>query len=397
MMKLIRHSLRKARQDGVRPLVSKALEKVVREEIIRWYIDQHVDYYQDVVDFASLLESGELVNIRGASNPNRQIPLKKSVSPTDKISGLPSVGIVPQQCGILNNAIVLSPSGLIQLPGGKYISDSVGPPHLASRRVSVALSMNIYHHSMHSFQNSITNSPKNNRQNKIDRGVSLMPLWSNYFHWTVETLPKLYWFERYQDIFSKAKILLPANTSSWMMESLSILGFEESDLIRVNSSITNVDELLLPSKIEPIPEYANWMRDRALDSIKHPKENSRVYISRKNATKRRVLNDNEVISKLRTRGFKPYVLEELTVKDQIRLFANAEVVVGPHGAGFANLIYAENPCVIELFGNKRLNTYHRLCELLHLDYEAIYCEADGEDLVVDMSKLLAKVDDVINS
>jgi capsular polysaccharide biosynthesis protein len=40
-------------------------------------------------------------------------------------------------------------------------------------------------------------------------------------------------------------------------------------------------------------------------------------------------------------GFQVCRLESMTFEEQVRLFRNAEVVVGPHGAGFTNLIYSK--------------------------------------------------------
>jgi capsular polysaccharide biosynthesis protein len=181
-----------------------------------------------------------------------------------------------------------------------------------------------------------------------------------------------------------------------MQESLSLLGYDEPDYITVDDPCVTVKRLLLPSQIDPIPEHIQWLQGRMCKAVDEPKNGARIYISRRNATKRRVRNEAEVVSALRTRGFKRYVLEELSVAEQIELFADAEAVVGPHGAGFANLVYAEAPLVVELFGQKRLNTYHRLSTALGFQYEPIYAEAHGCDLVVDTTTLLERINEELN-
>ena len=45
--------------------------------------------------------------------------------------------------------------------------------------------------------------------------------------------------------------------------------------------------------------------------------------------------------------------EKLTLKEETELFANAEVVVGAHGAGFANLLFCHPNCVmVEFFPHR---------------------------------------------
>lgn len=50
-------------------------------------------------------------------------------------------------------------------------------------------------------------------------------------------------------------------------------------------------------------------------------------------------------------GFERVELEDLTIPEQAALFADADAVVAPHGAGLANLVYARDAQVLELFPN----------------------------------------------
>ena len=63
-----------------------------------------------------------------------------------------------------------------------------------------------------------------------------------------------------------------------------------------------------------------------------------IYINRKT---RRLKNELEVQSFLRDRGFKIVNLERLALREQMRLFNQADIVVGFHGAGLANLVFAK--------------------------------------------------------
>ena len=225
-----------------------------------------------------------------------------------------------------------------------------------------------------------------------------MPLWTNYFHWTIECLPRLFWLERYtEQAGTRPTILLPVDASTWMLESLAMLGFCERDYKLVDAPTISVDNLLVTSYPRAFPEYQSWLRGRALESVSANESNSRIYISRENVTKRQITNERQVINALESRGVKSYQLEELSVQQQVKLFTKAELIIGPHGAGFANAIYSQNPHVIELFGSKRLNTYYQLSALLDYKYTAIQCDANGTDLIVDIDELVTAVDNAINN
>jgi len=265
-------------------------------------------------------------------------------------------------------------------------------------RLSIALSKTAYNHGLTHFlrTNQGNSGPKSLEH--YENAIALMPLWTNYFHWTIECLPRLFWLERYAEQTGiYPTILLPTDTSAWMLESLSMLGFCKDDYEMVDAPVISVDNLLVTSYPRAFPEYKSWLRKHALESISTNETNSRIYISRKNATKRQISNEKQLIDALKSRGVRSYQLEELSVHEQVQLFAEAELIIGPHGAGFANAIYSQNPNIIELFGSKRLNTYHQLSGLLDYEYSAIQCVANGSDLIVDIDEILTVVDSVIDT
>jgi capsular polysaccharide biosynthesis protein len=86
-------------------------------------------------------------------------------------------------------------------------------------------------------------------------------------------------------------------------------------------------------------------------------ERKRIYISRAKASKRKLLNEAELTAILSRYGFRSVELESMKVADQIRLFASADIVVGPHGAGLTNLMFCRpGTKVIELFSPNHMHT-----------------------------------------
>jgi capsular polysaccharide biosynthesis protein len=78
-------------------------------------------------------------------------------------------------------------------------------------------------------------------------------------------------------------------------------------------------------------------------------------VSRASARTRRVANEEALWQLLRARGFDRIAPERLTVAEQIRLFAEASLVVAPHGAAQTNTLFSTRLTLVELFSSDYLN------------------------------------------
>ncbi|WP_082341664.1 glycosyltransferase family 61 protein [Paenibacillus solani] len=100
----------------------------------------------------------------------------------------------------------------------------------------------------------------------------------------------------------------------------------------------------------------------------------RFYISRKKASVRRIINENEVIHCLEAHGFVSLCLEDWTVAQQIKMFASAKAIVGQHGAGMSNLAFCTpGTRVIEIFHiHHVVPTYWMISNHNDLNYYMLY-------------------------
>jgi capsular polysaccharide biosynthesis protein len=69
---------------------------------------------------------------------------------------------------------------------------------------------------------------------------------------------------------------------------------------------------------------------------------------------RRLVNEDALMDRLAPLGFERVSLSGMAVREQIQLFAAASVIIGPHGAGMANVVFCEpETLVIELMSPTR--------------------------------------------
>ena len=128
-------------------------------------------------------------------------------------------------------------------------------------------------------------------------------------------------------------------------ETLAHFGVRPEQLINISPSLSlQADTLVVPSLKPPneqIPaEHVRFLRREFLPAATPRARTRRLYLSRRGAATRRLLNENEIFRFLQTFGFESVELSSLSVAQQAELFAEAELIVGPSGAAFANLVFA---------------------------------------------------------
>ena len=85
----------------------------------------------------------------------------------------------------------------------------------------------------------------------------------------------------------------------------------------------------------------------------------KIYIQRKAPFPRSFTNESAVQNFLEAAGYETILLENHSVKEQIRIVSEAEFVVGGHGAGLAFLVFCHpDTKIIEITSNKNTETRH---------------------------------------
>jgi len=139
---------------------------------------------------------------------------------------------------------------------------------------------------------------------------------------------------------------------------------------------------------------------------KSGKTSKRIIISRGSSTTRRWLNENECISSLDSHGFKLIDPSKLSLSQQVEAFSNAEIILGPHGAGLTNIMFC-NPGtkVIEIRAQEQggeyssATCYEELSSIFGVDHHTFHCPSierkelrgrsiEDADLVPDPIKLI---------
>jgi capsular polysaccharide biosynthesis protein len=84
---------------------------------------------------------------------------------------------------------------------------------------------------------------------------------------------------------------------------------------------------------------------------------------------------------LQRSGFEIVCCEELTFEQQVWLFREAETVIGPHGGGFANLVWCQpGTKVLEILGSNSVRRcYWSICSALGLRHHCGVAEQRADN------------------
>lgn len=211
---------------------------------------------------------------------------------------------------------------------------------------------------------------------------------ANYYHWLFDCLPRLRVVQGAIALNSKTKYLIPDAVRSFHMETLQALGIAPESCVSSRSFSHVVASNLIATSYpnaDPteIPEWiVNFLRESFLEtgSSDLPSGLPRlIYISRQDSPYRNLLNEDELVQPLMALGFNVYSLASLSFKDQVGLFRYAKMIIGVHGAGMANLVFAPRGAVVyEIFSECfQPCLYEKLSLINGLQYNKVVCSNDA--------------------
>lgn len=261
----------------------------------------------------------------------------------------------------------------------------------------------------------------------------------NYYHFVYDTLPYLISFKKIKDDVKNIKLLMYYTHDNkfykFVMEFLEILGIYESDIVILDDNTTysrvyisstytygeNPKQLPRDEIYDFYREIVNNVNKKSND-YKGPKK---FYISRRSwihndfsnigtnyTTRRKCENEDELVKLLQSYGYEEIFTEKLSTFDKIKLFNNAESIVGAIGGGLVNVLFSKPNCKLIaiisptfldvnyrfIYSLNKINTYYfedtkhtesaefkRYMRIQSKDIIGEIEDLDGDDLIIKYS------------
>lgn len=229
----------------------------------------------------------------------------------------------------------------------------------------------------------------------------------NYFHWLFDILPKIKICSEIYDL-DKIDYFYFSKLHEWQKKILEIFGLKNIKILDSNI-YRHVEARKIIAVQHPwyekgyinpeaanIPNWIiNWLKETFLSKAESFISSDKIFIDRRDDTRFnhcQIINDEEVFKYLKPKGFSKYKIGQLSFKNQIHLFNNAKIIIGPHGAAFSNLIFCKPETkIVEFkpFGHPTV-VNKRISEINNLNYQSIestnFKNKKG-DILVDLNIL----------
>jgi len=177
---------------------------------------------------------------------------------------------------------------------------------------------------------------------------------NNYSHWLFDLLPRIEIANQAGWPLSKFDhVIVNSVEEPFQIETLKDMGAHEEQIVQSDKEMhLQCEAAVIPSypgQHISVPKWSCRFLRQALPMEIDDEGSKRVYISRRKAAHRRIINEEEIIDVLRPLGFVVHVLEDLPTSAQRKLFAEARIVVSPAGSSLANVVFCRpRATVVEL-------------------------------------------------
>ena len=173
----------------------------------------------------------------------------------------------------------------------------------------------------------------------------------SYYHWFSEALPRIY-YARLNRV--GGKIFLPSICSRYAYIAESLRMFPEMDMEYVphGSKVFIKNTKWVSPAGKPYQFNTPLMRAYREQIWAHygakttSSKKSRIFVNRKKATKRKLINEEEVLDIFKKHGFAIIDFEDYPWNEQVKLCYDTSIIAGIHGAGLTNMLFCPEDVVV---------------------------------------------------
>ncbi|MFC5727425.1 MULTISPECIES: glycosyltransferase family 61 protein [Nocardioides] len=233
---------------------------------------------------------------------------------------------------------------------------------------------------------------------------------TNYYHFLYDAIGRLLSVEQCLPGVQPDAVVV-SHATRYQRELLELAGVTARLIQPQRGRTVSADRLLVPSNpnaaLQAPPAVVTWLRER-LPARNVPDLPRRLYLTRGALPRtRRYVEEAELWPHLEQRGFLRLDPGSLTVQEQIDVFAQAEVIVAPHGAALTNVTFSPPGVrVLEMFAATYVHLgLWSICQALGAEYRYLVADHHGrpgranagvlDDVSVPVPRVLEALDELL--
>ena len=209
----------------------------------------------------------------------------------------------------------------------------------------------------------------------------------NYFTNLIHFLPRIFFINDKKINFAIHRNL--SNRFRKLIQTICTLRGLEISFTYLDDGFYNFNNSSIPQffNINKSIKILKFFLEKVLTNVKVPQFKPKIYIRRVDANYRKILNEADLISKLRRYDFEIINPQHFEILEQMKIFSNAEVIVAPHGSNMSNIIFCRkgakiievSPELNNLYEQNIAKRYQNIADILNLELQTI--RADSVDIV----------------
>ncbi len=201
----------------------------------------------------------------------------------------------------------------------------------------------------------------------------------NYFSNLINFLPRIFFCNE-----KKINLIIHRNLSNKFRNLIRYI----CELRDIDVKFSFIDDGFYNFKNCSLPQFLDIKRsihvlkffiDKILLSINVTEFRSKIYIRRSDANYRKILNEADLIEKLRKQNFEIINPQHFEIIDQMKIFSNADLIISPHGSNLSNIIFCKKGTkIIEIspdfkndYEQNISNRYKNISDIVNLDFTKI--------------------------
>ena len=213
------------------------------------------------------------------------------------------------------------------------------------------------------------------------------------------------------------RYLVNLGNAPYEHETLTLAGIPEEKILPVSAASHFRCERIITTSLRDnhwqhtLPAWVpGYLRNLTGVTVGGTGRRRRLYLTRRTASFRRVLNEEALLPVLESHGFEIFDPGTLTVVEQAKIFTSAEAIISPHSSVMTNLVFCTpGTAVLEIFPADYFDvSFWTAASIAGCTYHAVVAgrppgaapesqiEARRQDIVLDATQL-AQVTDFIQT
>jgi len=223
---------------------------------------------------------------------------------------------------------------------------------------------------------------------------------NNFHHWNYDILPRLGLLRKAGLLETMDHLIIHHKGLPFQREGLERFGIDPARIVNSHGEPAfhlEAEVLYVPSLPEDLGTISPWVLDFLREtflcqsSVQGAPE--KIFVSRRNAPSRRIINEREVMSEIYRRGYVEFIPEDHSMAQTAQYFSAARSLVSVHGSGLSNLAFVTGQAkVLDIMAPYHQDAYYwMMCNGRGAEYAALFSE--GEHPPDDLDLVRNKVDD----